>query len=178
MPPYPNDPNNWFPHDDPVALRDYAETHRHSINGQSMNYHFLSVNYARINRQASWLQISGVAVDGPDNQTPTPTSERFSIIFWGDILTWGDLTPGGSGGDQSIREVVVLVSAHELAHQRIQLTRFSVSPQFHNQGQMHCAMRRLTTEVPAFYRLRPEFCYDNDTNTSNSCRDWLKQANP
>jgi hypothetical protein len=165
-------PNSRFPNND-TDLRNYAKNNRNAINGSYMNYHYLSVNYFASN--AGGLFAPGGAIGGPNNQTPTPEDERYTFLFWGDILAF-------ISNPTTIRQLAVLVSAHELGHQRIGLTHWDLFTIFHNNpGQPQCAMREDFSFVPMTpidYRLNPVFCFDTDAVNTNSCRDWLKQANP
>ena len=172
----PGDANSKFPDSDDQALRTYAEDNRHQIDGEWMNYHFLSVNYAQFNHVFSTLGRLGKSIEGPVNQIPQPPEDRYSMLFWGDIFENQFANPPLTAAD--IREYAVEVSTHELGHQRVGLSHWDQYQQYHNSNQTHCVMRTAIDDVPDAYRLSPEFCWDTDQNTTNSCRDWLESANP
>ncbi|MGH7455919.1 MAG: hypothetical protein ACREAE_04390 [Nitrosopumilaceae archaeon] len=144
-----------------------------------MNFHFLSVNYAESNSGAL-LAVPGISALLTDfNQSQTPQEKRCTFLFWGDILAKLSSFPA------DIRRAAVASSTHELGHQRMGLTHLEEYPQYHNSGvdqfYYKCVMRGNISGIdtsPTDYQLNPVFCYDNDANDSNSCRDWLKKANP
>jgi hypothetical protein len=176
LPFYQNDPNFKFPDEDGNALAQYAEDNRHPIDGFYMNYHYLSVNYA-ISNVGALLQLPAVSVQLRGfNQSQLPEERRCTFLFWGDVVTKLSSFP------LDIKRTAVTASAHELGHQRMGLTHVEDYAQYHNSGQYSiCVMRANLSGIstsPTDYQLNPVFCYDNDSDDSNSCLDWLKKANP
>jgi len=169
-------PDSRFPEEDDFNLRIYAKDHRNSLNGKFKNYHFLSVNYDEFNHHFATLAKLGKSIVSPsNNESPQPVEERYSFIWWGDIFENSFMTQLTA---QEIREHAVEVATHELGHQRFALTHYEQQPKYHNPSQPYCVMQGSIDNIDNFHRLNPVFCFNSDSITTNSCRDWLEQANP
>lgn len=155
--------NSRFPDGNEVALRNYAKKH---IN-ESFRYHVLAVNYAQWN--SSWyMPILGKTIHISSEKTTA------SFIFWGDILENPRVRPDSV---EEIPEYAVEVVTHELGH-AMGLLDFKSDTLYnlHNLQQKNCVMQQYITDIERRYRLRPFFCFDNDTIQTNSCRDNLQHV--
>ena len=160
-----------FPNTNASELRDYARREHHSVNGSFMDYHFLSVNFADENAGNEPKGILGTSVI-PLPYSHQVANNRFSFVYYGDIV---ELTNTLS----EERQASVYATIHELGHQRYGLMHFQGTGynDHHNQEQDWCVMQFDLELIPEANRNALRFCSSDDDNNSNSCIDWLKQAN-